>query len=190
MMKSHVLLCISLCAIIQMRWVTAFSQFPASSSFIQSQYADNKRTAPFVHSRTITITTTIVLRASNNNEPAISISTPSSEAAAEMGIREWPQQFKPQGTCWNEETSGNALVRYVLDGTGSVEIVQQDSVIRKSLVQPGTLVEVTGDNLCLTWTADEDMIVLTPGFEQTGLLAGVALATVVILGGLLVSFGA
>lgn len=113
-----------------------------------------------------------------------------------MGIREWPQQLK-QGT-WQERTSttsSNSLIRYVLDGSGSLEIVNLDDnggIIMSSettQVGPGTLVEVTGDNLSLTWTAKDEMIVLTPGFEQTGLLAGVALGTIVILGGLLVSFG-
>lgn len=104
----------------------------------------------------------------------VSITTPSPDDAADMGIREWPQQTKNAGS-WSETVDdGESLVRYVLDGTGSVSIDGQ-----VNSVGPGSLIEVTGQ-ATLDWTGKEAMIILTPGYEQTGLLVGVAALLVIL----------
>lgn len=116
--------------------------------------------------------------------------SPTQEEAEEMGIREWPQQAKQQGSfqevCQDDDKS---LVRYVLDGSGSVTITsledEDNDQEQKVAVAPGSLVEVTG-TARLTWQVDsKEMILLTPGFEQLGLFAAVAVGLVVIVAGLL-----
>mmetsp|Transcript_13442 Transcript_13442/g.22265 ORF Transcript_13442/g.22265 Transcript_13442/m.22265 type:complete len:162 (+) Transcript_13442:54-539(+) len=102
----------------------------------------------------------------------VKISTPSPEDAADMGIREWPQQKKSIGG-WSESVGdGETLVRYVLDGTGSVTIVDDDNA-QTSAVQSGSLVEVTGIAK-VEWAVDDSMIILTPGYEEGGLFVGAA----------------
>eukprot|EP00547_Thalassionema_nitzschioides_P001680 CAMPEP_0194212440 /NCGR_PEP_ID=MMETSP0156-20130528/12321_1 /TAXON_ID=33649 /ORGANISM="Thalassionema nitzschioides, Strain L26-B" /LENGTH=170 /DNA_ID=CAMNT_0038940265 /DNA_START=78 /DNA_END=590 /DNA_ORIENTATION=+ len=110
---------------------------------------------------------------------AVKISMPSSEEAAEMGIREWPQQLKSGS--WNEEISdGQEIVRYILDGIGNVEIKEKDGVSTVNSIGPGSLLEVS-DEAKLIWRSNsDDMIILTPGYEQTGLFLGVALALVLL----------
>ena len=98
---------------------------------------------------------------------AIDISNPSPEEAAEMGIREWPSQSRGVGR-WSEACQDDqTLVRYILEGRGSLELDGGTYAL-----QPGTLIEVTGDTT-LEWEATSPMIVLTPGFEQVGAFVGV-----------------
>lgn len=120
-----------------------------------------------------------------------------------MGVREWPQQVK-KGT-WTETLSSNdsLLVRYVLEGQGSVDIVVASSsgddtdddgsatttttttTTTTRAVQPGTLLQVTGP-ATLQWQATTaDMIVLTPGYEQGGLLLAVGGGLVALLAGVI-----
>ena len=117
----------------------------------------------------------------------VSVSTPSSEKASEMGVREWPQQLK-KGTWQESSKEGGTLVRYVLDGTGSLEVSENGSPNRKISLSPGTLLEVSGD-VSLSWTAKNEMIILTPGFEEGGTLAIVAVGVLVIFGALLAGVG-
>ena len=114
----------------------------------------------------------------------VSITTPSSEAAAQMGIREWPQQLKKG--FWDENVGeGQTLIRYVLDGQGVLEIEDVESGKTKSTdLKPGTLIEVTGDT-SLLWKAEGEMIILTPGFEEGGMLLVVACAVVVLFAALI-----
>jgi hypothetical protein len=118
----------------------------------------------------------------------ISVTTPSSDAAAERGIREWSQQLK-KGS-WEETSSeGQTLIRYVLDGNGVLEIDSAESSRKRTTnLTPGTLVEVSGD-ASLSWSAEGEMIILTPGFEEGGKLLGVAAAAIVIFGALLAGVG-
>ena len=96
--------------------------------------------------------------------------------AADMGIRDWPQQAK-QGQ-WTESCGeGQTLVRYILDGKGTVEINDDPP----KPVAPGTLVEVDGE-ASLTWSAATELIVLTPGFEEGGKLIAVAGLLIVVCG--------
>ena len=115
----------------------------------------------------------------------IRITTPSSEEAVEMGIREWPNQVR-QGK-WSEFVpSETTVIRYVLEGSGTLEMLDQDQATTQttSLV-PGTLMEITG-TASLQWSCtSKDMILLTPNFEQGGLLVGVVLSIIVLFGALL-----
>jgi hypothetical protein len=123
----------------------------------------------------------------------ISVTTPSSDAAAEMGIPEWSQQLK-EGS-WEETSSeGQTLIRYVLDGNGVLEIdTAESSPKRTTNLTPGTLVEVSGD-ASLSWSAEGEMIILTeiiltPGFEEGNKSLGVAAAAILIFGALLAGVG-
>jgi hypothetical protein len=142
----------------------------------------------------------------NNMVRMVVIQTPSSEEAASMGIREWPQQVKSKGMSWSEEVNTDTnVVRYILDGRGTLEIcsvvvvprkVEEDSSVSANaakpthrevttIVEPGTLIQVHGP-ATLQWTALEEMIVLTPGFEEGGLFAGVIVAVLALFGALMV----
>lgn len=98
-----------------------------------------------------------------------------------MGIREWPQQTK--SSSWVEETKeGKSIVRYILQGSGTVTVGNESS--RK--FSEGTLIEIQGP--CkVTWTKNEgdDIIILTPGFENVGLFVGVILGFTAMVGALL-----
>jgi hypothetical protein len=115
----------------------------------------------------------------------INISTPSPEDAADMGVREWPQQVRNKS--WSESVGEDqSVVRYILSGTGSVKIVDDEGTEQTKQVRPGSLVEVAGQ-ADLDWIVNEDMTVLTPGYEQVGLLLGVALALIIL--SLVLGFG-
>jgi hypothetical protein len=109
----------------------------------------------------------------------VKISTPSSEDAVEMGIREWPQQSKTGS--WQEESEeGELLVRYVLDGSGTLDIEEDGGNIRSYTVAPGSLVQVKGKAV-LSWaTSSRAMIILTPSFEEGKLFLGAALASLIL----------
>ena len=93
---------------------------------------------------------------------------PSQEESVELGIREWPQQTK--SSSWTDDAKeGQTLVRYILQGGGTVTVNGKDS--RRFMT--GMLMEVEGP-VTLDWEKDsgEDVIILTPGFENGGLLVG------------------
>jgi len=123
----------------------------------------------------------------------IGISVPSQAKCEELGVREWPQQSK--SASWSESVSPeNTLTRYVLEGTGSVEIIGQgggdddDESSQTISVNPGTLVEIQvgTPKVRLEWTSKTDeMILLTPGFEEGGVFLGVIAGIVVLFGVLL-----
>eukprot|EP00566_Odontella_aurita_P022405 CAMPEP_0113551314 /NCGR_PEP_ID=MMETSP0015_2-20120614/14458_1 /TAXON_ID=2838 /ORGANISM="Odontella" /LENGTH=139 /DNA_ID=CAMNT_0000452197 /DNA_START=192 /DNA_END=608 /DNA_ORIENTATION=- /assembly_acc=CAM_ASM_000160 len=78
----------------------------------------------------------------------VEVKSPTPDEAAEMGTRDWPQQLK-RGS-WSENIGGGkSAVRYVLDGTGTVESFSDDGQL-KSQVGPGSLVEATGP-IVLEW---------------------------------------
>eukprot|EP00525_Craspedostauros_australis_P007288 CAMPEP_0198124484 /NCGR_PEP_ID=MMETSP1442-20131203/39989_1 /TAXON_ID= /ORGANISM="Craspedostauros australis, Strain CCMP3328" /LENGTH=140 /DNA_ID=CAMNT_0043783883 /DNA_START=138 /DNA_END=560 /DNA_ORIENTATION=- len=106
---------------------------------------------------------------------ACRITQPSPDDAADMGMREWPQQV--QSGTWQESCAdGDVLTRYVLDGTGTLRVDGEAA----QTVAPGTLVEVT-DAAQLVWEASSDeMILLTPSFEEGGKLIFVALGLLVL----------
>jgi len=130
-----------------------------------------------------------VLSATTN---PVEITFPTPQAAASLGIRDWPQTF--HRTSWVESVSeGQIATRYVLDGNGRITInyFENDGreSLRKERVYPGTLVEVDG-KATLKWEVDgEGMIVLTPGFEEGGKLAMVGTFFVVLCAALLAGSG-
>lgn len=121
-------------------------------------------------------------RSSTKLFATVSVRTPSQEEAEGLGIREWPQQAKSKGAF--QEVCQDTLVRYVLDGQGSVQVTDGEES-KQVAMAPGSLLEVSGE-ATLDWVvASDEMIILTPGFEQGGLFAGVTLAVVVLLGALI-----
>jgi hypothetical protein len=76
------------------------------------------------------------------------------------------------------------MIRYVLDGKGTV--VTDDG--KRMTVGPGALLEVFGPT-SLTWETPNEMIVLTPGFEEGGKLLGVAAALVILCGAMIAGVG-
>lgn len=113
----------------------------------------------------------------------LNVSQPSPDAAAAQGIREWPQQTTT-GSWLEDSEDGELLTRYVLEGTGTVEI-EADGNTRSFNVAPGTLVEVDG-KATLSWKASsQEMIILTPGFEQGGVFAAVAVVVLILFGSLI-----
>merc|ERR1711862_622719 len=108
------------------------------------------------------------------------VTTPSPEEAAAMGARDWPQQIK-KGSWIEEIPTDEVKVRYILDGEGILDIANaSDDMIesKRSTLRPGTLIEATGP-LKLKWKVtgeggNDEMIILTPGYEQKGLLLVVA----------------
>lgn len=115
------------------------------------------------------------------------ISTPTPDEAAEMGARDWPQQFK--NSDWSETVPDDKIVtRYILSGQGTVS--SADANVQKRRIGPGTLVEITGP-ANVEWSVNDgdEMIVLTPGYEEAGLLLGVAGAFVVLCGVLVATAG-
>ena len=124
---------------------------------------------------------------------SVEISFPTPNAAADMGIRDWPQIYHPSS--WTESVNeGAILTRYILDGRGRVSIDYVDNStgksrrIEKQRVYPGTLVEVDGE-ATISWDVDDPktgMIVLTPNYEEGGKLALVGGFLIVFCVGLLI----
>jgi len=114
-----------------------------------------------------------------------------------MGIREWPQQFRESKSTWTDSVpEGGIATRYVLSGKGRLSIDYYDEGgerrrIANRRMYGGTLVEVDGEAE-LTWEVDEGeegMIVLTPGYEEGGLLLLVGGGLVLFCAGLLIGSG-
>ena len=128
----------------------------------------------------------------------IIITTPTPDEAADMGARDWPQQAK-NAPGWSESVPDDAVVtRYILSGRGTVSTTSSGDRSGKTnksssprrKIGPGSLVEITGPaNVDWTVEAGEEMIVLTPGYEEAGLLLGVAGAFVVLCGVLVATAG-
>ena len=88
------------------------------------------------------------------------------DAAAEMGVREWPFSDRADGA---EETVPAGTQRYVLKGTGTVECSDYAGGVADDEAQkvgPGSLVECQAQTN-LRWRADDGQFtVLTPSFED------------------------
>ena len=85
------------------------------------------------------------------------------DAAAEMGVREWPFSDRKDGA---EETVPAGAQRYVLKGTGTVECSDYAGGVADDEAQtvgPGSLVECEAQTN-LKWNGD--FTVLTPSFED------------------------
>ena len=85
------------------------------------------------------------------------------DAAAEMGVREWPFSDRKDGA---EETVPAGAQRYVLKGTGTVECSDYAGGVAEDEAQtvgPGSLVECEAQTN-LKWNGD--FTVLTPSFED------------------------
>ena len=123
------------------------------------------------------------------------VSVPSQAQCEALGVREWPQQSK-KGS-WNENVAPeNSLVRYVLEGTGSLAITSStesgdDAQATQSVsVKPGTLVQIEAGSpaIQLEWKCDvncPEIILLTPGFEEGNVFLGVIAGILVLFGALL-----
>lgn len=110
------------------------------------------------------------------------------------GAREWPQQVKSGK--WSESIdSGKLATRYVLDGTGSLGVTlyteegqsKNEEPVYHRLVK-GSLVEAMGP-ATLEWEVDDQMLILTPGYEQGSLFAIVAALFIVLCGALIGGVG-
>ena len=115
-----------------------------------------------------------------------SFTNPTQEQSVELGIREWPQQTKTQSN-WEEEVKdGETSIRYILQGSGDLTI---DGEKPKNF-STGMLIEINGP-ASLSWTkkGKDDVIILTPGYEQGGLLAGAALTLITLCGVLIAGVG-
>ena len=111
------------------------------------------------------------------------------DAAAEMGVREWPFSDRKDGA---EETVPAGAQRYVLKGTGTVECSDYAGGVggrRASNGRPGSLVECEAQTN-LRWRCEEGQFtVLTPSFEDwTEYLSTVAIL-VLFFGFLLANAG-
>jgi len=120
----------------------------------------------------------------------IGVSFPSQAKCETLGVREWPQQSK-KGS-WNEKVDHEeSLVRYVLEGTGSLVVrVEGDGGDDKISVKPGTLIEIEPGtpSVQLEWECASncpEMILLTPGFEEGNVFLGAIVGIVVLFGALL-----
>ena len=85
------------------------------------------------------------------------------DAAAEMGVREWPFSDRADGA---EETVPAGTQRYVLKGTGTVECSDYAGGVAEDepkSVGPGSLVECEAQTN-LKWNGE--FTVLTPSFED------------------------
>lgn len=128
-------------------------------------------------------------------ESSVEVKCPNQKEAVALGARQWPQQAK-SGT-WSERiAAGSTAARYVLMGTGSLDVTlldEQNNNLPKTdeptthKLVPGSLVEAMGPAV-LEWTVDdnEEMVFLTPGYENFSLFAAVG-AIFVVLCGVLVS---
>jgi hypothetical protein len=126
--------------------------------------------------------------ATNENADLIRFTMPSQSEAESLGIREWPQQARSKGSFEEVSREGQTLVRYVLDGEAKVTVAKENIPQKETfLMRPGSLLEVRGEAK-LTWqVVSEEIILLTPGFEQLGLFAGVILGLVMVMGALIAS---
>ncbi len=105
-----------------------------------------------------------------------------------MGIREWPQRARSKGSFEEVSQEGQTLVRYVLDGEAKVIVAKQSVPQTETFImRPGSLLEVHGEAK-LTWRVEsEEIILLTPGFEQLRLFAGVILGLSMVMEALIAS---
>lgn len=107
---------------------------------------------------------------------------PSQQESEQLGIRDWPQQTK--SSSWTDEAEeGQTLVRYILQGSGTLDV---DGGRSSRKFNTGMLVEAEGP-VKLDWNKDEgeNVIILTPGFEQGGLFAGALIGFVAMVGALI-----
>ena len=124
---------------------------------------------------------------------AAKFSYPTQDESVELGIREWPQQIKTE-RIWSEHVKeGKQLVRYILQGSGKVTVLvdrtkegNDGGLVNE--FNTGVMVEVDGPAE-LVWiksdTDDDDIIILTPTYEQSGLFIGAIAGFVVLCGGLI-----
>lgn len=121
------------------------------------------------------------------------ITTPTPDEAADMGIRDWPQKAIRNSFV---EQIKNGSVRYVLDGTGSLTATDPQTgsvVLPPTKIGPGSKIDVAseGTDCELSWTVngDDEMILLTPGFEDGAAFLGVAVVLVAVCGALVAGVG-
>lgn len=129
-------------------------------------------------SKVIQVSKTVLQQSSSTVE----FSYPSQDECVSLGIRDWPQQTKSKP--WTETASeGQVLQRYILQGKGSLVV----DGLQSTPFGVGSLVDVTGP-ASLEWNSEggDDVILLTPGFEQGGAFLGVVAAMIALTGALVV----
>ena len=125
--------------------------------------------------------TLLAAKANSDTDSAVEITFSTPEAAASMGIRDWPQQFR--SSSWTDSVEeGGIATRYILEGRGRVTVDYYDDAgelgrVNNRRVYPGTLVEVDGE-ANLLWEVDDEnegKLVVVGGFLLmfcAGLLIG------------------
>jgi len=126
---------------------------------------------------------------------------PSQQESVELGIRDWPQQTK--SSSWSEEAKeGQTLIRYILQGSGTVTVTvtglaagsgsggnSNSNSNQPKKFNTGMLLEVEGP-VSLEWNINKDdaeggdVIILTPGYENTSLFVGAIVGFVAMVGAL------
>lgn len=122
---------------------------------------------------------------------------PSSVEARAMGVLEWPKQTKMGA--WTERfDAGKLACRYILEGGGMVVVTLYENdgytpkvdLPEEYRVVPGCLVEAMGP--CkLEWQTDEgqELVILTPGYEEASKFAIVGALFIVLCGALIAGVG-
>ena len=105
------------------------------------------------------------LRMQEGASRPITLTQPTQAECEQMGVRDWPDTVVK---VYKEEEVAKGAIRYVLEGTGTVNLPDGESVP----VGVGSLVKVTAeDGVALRWVPDDgEMLLLTPEYQGPPLL--------------------
>ena len=105
-------------------------------------------------------------RMAANGASRIELTQPKQAESEEMGIRDWPSSSVCEPL---EEMCNDGALRYVLEGTGTVDCAGESFT-----VTPNTLIRVrSGEGATLRWTLDDgcaELVILTPEYQGPPLL--------------------
>ena len=101
------------------------------------------------------------LRMQEGASRPITLTQPTQAECEQMGVRDWPDTVVK---VYKEEEVAKGAIRYVLEGTGTVNLPDGESVP----VGVGSLVKVTAeDGVALRWVPDDgEMLLLTPEYRD------------------------
>ena len=129
-------------------------------------------------------------------ESMMEVKMPSENEAVSLGIREWPQQLKKGA--WSEKVDdGKMSCVYVLDGSASVSVTllneagePKTDLPSEHVIVPGSLLETMGPAQLEFEATDDEILILTPDYQQGTLLAAAGALFIVVCGALITgSFG-